>query len=43
MAIITSTINVYVYIEIGDNFLIPLIENWFGDDEIWTIMDLVTD
>ena len=29
MAIITSIIN--VFIEIVDNFLIPSIENWFGD------------
>ena len=34
MAIITSTINAHVYIEIQDNLLIPSIENWFGDDEI---------
>ena len=34
MAIITSTIRAYVYIEILDNFLIPSIENWFGDNEI---------
>ena len=30
MAIIISTINAYVYIEILDTFLIPSIENWFG-------------
>ena len=34
MVIIISTINVLVYIEIRDNFLISSIENWFGDDEI---------
>ena len=34
MVIIISTINVLVYIEILDNFLISSIENWFGDDEI---------
>ena len=26
--------NTHVYIEILDNFFIPWIENWFGDDEI---------
>ena len=31
IALITSTINAHVYIEILDNFLIPLTENWFGD------------
>ena len=34
MAIITSTINEHVYIEILDNFHIPSIENWFDDNEI---------
>ena len=34
MAIITLTINALVYIEILDDFLISLIENWFGGDEI---------
>ena len=34
MAVITLKINVLVYIEIRDNFLIPSIENWFGDDEV---------
>ena len=34
MEIISSTINAHVYIEIPDNFLIALIENWFGDDEV---------
>ena len=34
IAIITTTITASVYIEILDNFPIPLIENWFGDDEI---------
>ena len=34
MAIITSTINAHVYIEILDNFLISSLENWFGDDEV---------
>ena len=33
MVIITSTINIQVYVEILDNFLIPSIENWFSDDE----------
>ena len=32
--IIIWTINAYAHIEILNNFLIPLIENWFGDDEI---------
>ena len=31
IAVITSTINAHVNIEILDNFLIPSIENWFGD------------
>ena len=30
---ITSTINVHVYLEILDNFLILSIENWFSDDD----------
>ena len=34
MVLITSTINAHVYIEIQDNFLIPFIENWFGDEEV---------
>ena len=34
MVVITSTISAHVYLEILDNFLIPLIENWFGDDEV---------
>ena len=34
MAIIISTINALVYIDILDKFLITLIENWFGDDEV---------
>ena len=34
IALITSTINAHVYIEILDNFLIPLIENWFGDCKV---------
>ena len=33
-AIIISTINVHVYIEILDNFLFLSIENWFDDDEV---------
>ena len=32
MIIITSTIKADVYIEILDNFLIPLIENCFRDE-----------
>ena len=35
MATITSTINIQVYIEILDNFFIPLFENWFGDENLW--------
>ena len=31
MVIITPTINAPMYIEVLDNFLIPLIENWSGD------------
>ena len=34
MAIITSRINTYVYIEVLDNFLVLSIENWFGDGEV---------
>ena len=34
MAIIITAINAHVYIEIVDNFLIPAIENRFGDNEI---------
>ena len=34
MAIIISTINTHMYINILDNFLIESIENWFGDDEV---------
>ena len=34
MVIITSTINVHGYIEILGNFLIQLIENWLGDNEV---------
>ena len=34
MLIITSTINIDVYIEILDNFLILLREYWIGDDEV---------
>ena len=34
MAIIISLINAHLNIEILDKFLIPTIENWFGDDEI---------
>ena len=33
MTIITSAINALVFIEILDNFLIPLIENWSSDDD----------
>ena len=31
---ITSSINAQVFIEIPDNFLICLIENWFDGDEV---------
>lgn len=34
MTIIASTINAHKYIEILDNFLVPSIENWSGDDEV---------
>lgn len=34
MAIITSRINAHAYINILDNFLIPFIENQFGNDEV---------
>ena len=34
MAIIASTTNTQVYIEILDNFLILSVENWFGNDEV---------
>ena len=34
IAVITSIINAPMYIEILDNFLILLIENWFGDDDV---------
>ena len=34
MTVIISTINANVYIEILDNFLIPLQENWLGDDKV---------
>ena len=34
MAIIMSTINVHVYTEIQDNFLVASIENWFDDIEV---------
>ena len=34
IAVITSMINAFVYIEILDNFIIWLIEKWFGDDEV---------
>ena len=34
MAINTSTINVHVYFQILDDFLIQLIENWFGEGVI---------
>ena len=33
MVIITLTFNAHVYSDIQNNFLIPSIENWFGDDE----------
>ena len=32
--IITSAINAHVYIEILDNSFIPLIKNYFSEDEI---------
>ena len=34
MAIITSTVNTQVSIQILDNFLIPSIENMFDDKEV---------
>ena len=34
MVIIISVINIHVYMEILDNFLLTLIENWFGDHEV---------
>ena len=34
MEIIPSITSTHVYTEILDNFLIPLIENWFGDDKV---------
>jgi DDE superfamily endonuclease len=34
MAVITSSINAQVYIDILDTFLIPSIERMFGDDDI---------
>ena len=34
IAIIASTISVHMYNEILENFLISLIENWFGNDEV---------
>ncbi|CAJ0921952.1 unnamed protein product [Ranitomeya imitator] len=34
MAVITSSINAQVYVDILDTFLIPSIERMFGDDEI---------
>ena len=34
MTIITSTINAEVSIEVLENFLIMIIDNWFGDDEV---------
>uniref|UniRef100_A0A4W6EFN8 Tc1-like transposase DDE domain-containing protein n=1 Tax=Lates calcarifer TaxID=8187 RepID=A0A4W6EFN8_LATCA len=34
MAVITSSINAQVYVDILDTFLIPSIERAFGDDEI---------
>ena len=33
MAIVISTTNSRIYIEILENFLIPSIENWFGEDK----------
>ena len=38
MTAINSMINADLYIKILDNFLLPSIENWFGNDEfigIW--------
>ena len=45
MAIITSTINAHVYIEILNNFLILSIENWFCDNEaiFRSIMHFITE
>ena len=34
IAATTLTINAHMYIEISDNFLILLIEIWFGDDDV---------
>ena len=34
LAIITTIINVHVHIEILYNFLIPSIENWFGEEKV---------
>ena len=34
MVTITSTINALMFIKILDTFLVSLIENWFGDDEV---------
>ena len=34
MAVITSSINAQVYVDILDTFLIPSFERMFGDDEI---------
>ena len=35
MITIASTINAHLLLEIMDNFLIPSIENWFGDEVIF--------
>ena len=34
MTFITSTIYAHEFIEILKNFHIPLMKNWFGDDEV---------
>ena len=31
----TSTINAHVYTEILDNFFLPSVKNWFGDEVIF--------
>ncbi len=44
MAILTSTVNAQVYVEILDTFLIPYMEKKFGDDVIFRmIMHLATE
>ena len=36
---ISSTTNIYLKIEILDNFLILLIENWFGKEVIFFLLE----